>query len=210
MRYIKKPAEPKFLEEFKQNYYIKTGEVATFKTLGSIKYHKYKEKLKEQLLHEQRSLCCYCMKSINQENSHIEHFKPQSKFPNLTMDYQNMMLSCNGITSHYENCGHKKADWYDEEVTISPLDSNCENNFTYRLDGRIVPQNPDAKKTIDVLELDSYLLRKARQTAIEYSGLFDDDYDEAKEELIRFYKTPSKGKLTPFCVAIIYCLENLM
>jgi TIGR02646 family protein len=210
MRYIKKTLAPKFLEEFKQNFRLKTGQEPTYKTLGGIKYHKYKDKLKDHLLYEQRNLCCYCMKSIDHENCHIEHFKPQSKFPDLTLDYGNMMLSCNGITNHYENCGHKKADWYEEEVTISPLDSDCEKNFNYTIDGRILPNNPDAKETIEVLELDSYLLQRARQTAIEYSGFFEEDIDETKEELIRFYKTPSRGKLPPFCTAMIYCLEHFL
>ncbi len=135
MRYIKKNPAPKALKNFIAAYRKKTGKNPTFRTLGTRPYRKVKEKVKESLLREQYGLCCYCMKRIDRHNSHIEHFRPQSKYPSLVLDYQNLLLSCNGLTEEYENCGHKKADFAEEESLVSPLDPDCSNHFAYTVNG---------------------------------------------------------------------------
>ena len=208
MRYIRKRPAPASLGQFMEQYKKRTGEKPNYRTLSLRPYRKVKEKVKESLLKEQYGLCCYCMKRIDRHNSHIEHFRPQSKYPDLVLDYTNMLVSCNGLTEEYENCGHKKADFAEEESLVSPLDPECASHFAYSVSGEIIPLDTQAFETISLLNLDSYLLTEARKAAIEWSGLFDDDFEEKKEDLIRLYQTPYKGRLEAFCEAVIYCMQH--
>ncbi|XZF61302.1 MAG: retron system putative HNH endonuclease [Gloeotrichia echinulata DVL01] len=47
------------------------------------------------LLQEQGFICCYCGRHINHENSHIEHLQPRTTYPQLALDYTNLLASCN-------------------------------------------------------------------------------------------------------------------
>ncbi len=205
MRKITKTIPPISFETFKQSFKDNNGREATFGDLLANE----KRKLKEELIKEQYGLCCYCMKRIDWYNSHVEHFIPQSVEPDKDMDYYNMLASCNGYDDKGENCGHKKDNWYSEYLTVSPLMDICEQVFKFTPDGRILSDDLRGQKTIEKLELDSELLKRARKKAIYMSGYFDDDLDEdQRRELIEEYKTPIDGELQPFCKAITYCLEN--
>lgn len=168
-----------------------------------------KRNLKEELIKEQYGLCCYCMKKIEWYNSHIEHFVPRSIAHDREMDYYNLLASCNGYNEQAENCGHKKDNWYNEYLTVSPLTDLCEQIFKYTPDGRILSDDMRGKETIKELDLDSELLKRARKSAIYVSGFFDEDLDDdLRKELLEEYNTPVNGELPPFCKAITYCLEN--
>ena len=49
------------------------------------------------LEHEQFSLCGYCEKQIDAtgQHSNIDHFKTRNLFPQLTLSYNNLVVSCN-------------------------------------------------------------------------------------------------------------------
>ena len=205
MKKIIKTISPINFEKFKENFKIEKGRDALFDDLIASE----KRTLKEELIKEQYGLCCYCMKKIEWYNSHIEHFVPRSVDSSKEMDYFNLIASCNGYNEEKENCGHKKSNWYDEYLTVSPLDDLCEDIFKYTVDGRILSDDMRGKETIKKLELDNDLLKRARKSAIYMSGLFDDDFDdEIRNELIEEYNTPINGELSPFCKAITYCLEH--
>lgn len=208
MRYIIKRTSPDALETFKKQFLRTQRRLPTYRDLSHKPYLAMKHVVKESLLTEQYGLCCYCLKRIGPHNSHIEHLKPQSRFPEEDLAYTNLLASCNGIQNRNENCGHRKDDWYDEE-TISPLEPDCEKAFSFIPNGSILPKNDRAAATIQHLELNSFLLQRARQSAISASGLFDADFDEEKRcKLIAFYSTPHNGRLQAFCSAIIDCLEK--
>ena len=40
-----------------------------------------KQKVHESLMQEQGFLCCYCETSVTANDSHIEHFRPKSRYP---------------------------------------------------------------------------------------------------------------------------------
>lgn len=206
MRHIKKGCSPEFFENWKQNFRNVEGKEPEYKDLRG----KDKHDLKMHIIDEQYGLCCYCCKEIQDYNSHIEHFKPQSPYDSEVLNYFNLLVSCNGYKDKRENCGHKKDNWHSEYYTISPLDENCESFFTYTIDGHIRADHNDTRaiETIDKLELDIDLLQRARRTAIYVSGIFDDNFEEIKDELIDLYSKPQNGKLSGFCVAILYCLLN--
>ncbi len=205
MRKIIKTTPPVSFENFKRNFKATHGRDALFDDLIASE----KRVLKEELLKEQYYLCCYCMKRINWYNSHVEHFIPRSTDHSKEMDYYNLLSSCDGYNEAKENCGHKKDDWYNEYLTISPLSDTCESIFKFTPDGRILSDDLRGKETIKNLDLDNDLLKRARKTAIYMSGFFDDDLDEdTRNELLEEYNTPVNGELQPFCKAITYCLEN--
>lgn len=92
-------------------------------------YHELSGRVKkdvvDSLLDEQGSLCCYCGQQISASTSHVEHFRPQSRFPEKELEYVNLHVSCQKVRKKQmpEYCGIAKGDWFDEELTISPLGS---------------------------------------------------------------------------------------
>jgi uncharacterized protein (TIGR02646 family) len=205
MKYIKKSKEPQILSDFKNDYKKKHRIDAKYEDMLS----DVRVPLKSALSKEQNSICCYCMKRIKEHNSHIEHIQPQAKFPDETLNYRNLLVSCNGIQDSNEHCGHKKDDWYNAQEFLTPLNSDCEKIFTYSITGEMDAASKNGKITIDKLNLNSFLLVRARMTIISLSGLFDSDFESKKQELIRYNTTPnSKNELPPFCMAVIYCINN--
>ena len=133
------------------------------------------------LIREQQGLCCYCGREIVQNDSHIEHFRPQHRYPDLDLNYSNLFASCiritmQGIPSH---CGHAKDNWFDEAAVISPLDVDCEERFNYLADGVVVPtagNDISAETMIERLALNIPYLKNRREATI--AGMFDDDFIE--------------------------------
>ena len=84
MRYIQKGEEPECLAKWKAKW--KALENEEGKSLY-INYDNFlnpeKAELHDCLLREQGYICCYCGIGIDRNYSHIEHLKPQSKYPNL-------------------------------------------------------------------------------------------------------------------------------
>lgn len=205
MRFIKKTSEPQFLIEFKSEFKKINRSDAAYDNINS----DLKDNLKDILSYEQSFICCYCMKRIKIDNSHIEHLKPQSGYSQDSLDYFNLLVSCNGINNSNNNCGHKKGSWYDEKVFISPLDKDCEKYFSYSLSGKIDSSSDNGNKTIEKLNLNSYHLVRARKAMIDISGIFKPYFDQVKDDLIIYNKIPnSSNELPPFCNAVLYCISN--
>lgn len=172
-----------------------------------------KQSVYRSLLDEQGYLCCYCERRIeSSDDCHIEHFHPKSMFPKKEFDYTNFLCSCQKDTRPGEplHCGKAKGDWFDANLLISPLDSDCEERFAYTGDGGIRPRKPNdkaAKTTIDKLKLDINKLKAVRAKVIEPF------LDEAlsKKERIRFARQSlikSGEKYQEFYTTIQYFLEN--
>jgi uncharacterized protein (TIGR02646 family) len=201
MRRIVKTSEPKSLSEFKIKYKRRNKRQPAYKEVDV----GVKSALHSVLMREQFYICAYCMVSINDEHAHIEHIKPQSKFPNQTLDYDNLLVSCDSK----ENCGNEKGDWWDSSLFISPLEPDCETEFTYTPDGRIVSNSSRGMKTIEVLNLNSHRLLNGRKQAIAASGFFDEDFEaNGCGNLSVFTQPNEEGKLAPFCKAIEWLFEN--
>ena len=116
----------------------------------------------------------YCERRLSNNDFHIEHLKPKdkNKFPELQLDYNNLLCSCQLELEKGEprHCGNSKGSWFDKKLLISPLDRTCEEQFKYTEDGHIYPLNEDnlaAKTTIDKLQLDIDKLVDFRRKAIE-------------------------------------------
>lgn len=213
MKNIMKNPSPLFLDKWKLDYQQRYGRMAQYcDFIGE-----EKQKLREVLFEEQYGLCCYCCKDIsfpytNSIDCHIEHFRPQGlkAYKVLSLEYSNLHLSCSGTKNSRENCGHKKDNWFDESLTVSPLEKDVEELFAYTIDGHIYAKkgNVRADATIKQFNLDSFALQRLRKTAIYISGLFEDDFDEElRSQIIFEYSKPVEGKLRAFSNAVVYCVE---
>ena len=179
-----------------------------------------KKELHEALIREQGYICCYCGMRITRESSHIEHLKPQSTTdPDLTLEYRNLLASCQREREPKKpvHCGIAKDDWYDEDLMVSPLKSNCTDFFIYTDDGQIlatdaIEKNAAATTTIERLCLNIPKLIAMRKEVIN-KLLADIDIDELtdeeKQKLIQGFEQPdTDGRYDEFCAAIAYILQQ--
>jgi len=175
-----------------------------------------KAQLQEALLSEQGWVCCYCGRSIEQANSHTEHFRPQEHYPDRVLSYDNLHASCIRETSPGTplHCGHAKGNAFDEALAISPTDPRCERLFRYTLDGQVIPENDNAAYMRDLLKLDIEFLNDRRAAVLQ--GVFDNDFLEnaSTDELNRLregYKRPdADGHLPDFGHIVARYAEQLM
>ena len=131
-----------------------------------------KKAVKKSLMFEQGFICCYCERRLVNEDSHIEHFRPQSDPGCDPLDYNNLLCSCQNQTGKGEprHCGNLKDKWFDEQQLISPLADTCEARFAYSGDGVIRPSDPRdqaAMITIKKLGLDIRKLNDLRKKAVD-------------------------------------------
>jgi len=208
MKFIKKASTPEFFIE---------------DTDGLINWNQYlasnKRKLKEFILSkEQYFLCCYCEKkvTVDKESSHIEHIKPkspQNQYANLTFDYNNLLVSCEG--NHFNeigdnsktSCGHKKDNFFDENKFLNPtLILDIASFFIFdEDDGTIASSQKEIDKstyTIDLLNLNgnnnrlAEARKKAKQAFIKnYSTL---PVEQRKVKIQKFLQKESNEFITFF------------
>lgn len=180
-----------------------------------------KPQLHTALLMDQGYICCYCNRRIGpgQERSHIEHIKPQSYYPLNALDYDNLVVSCQGENEKRKpvHCGNAKADWpspSSEMLLVSPLDRDCESAFQFTAIGEINPSTRSRRQeaaagTIKRLGLGVSKLVAARNSALEgiIEGLADYTEDDI-QTLIGYYNgRDENGHYTPYCSAIVYLLR---
>ena len=139
---------------------------------------KIRAKLRKYILsHEQNFLCAYCEKSITEDShkSNIDHFKTRNLFPEKTLEYENLLVSCN--TNHrcstYKDKNIKNKNDYLKMV--NPINDNPDDYFDYMITGEIIAKNEKAKFTIDIFQLgkrqDEPLSRQRKELAeaLQYS-----------------------------------------
>ena len=245
MRYIKnQDHEPDCLTKFKEKFLEskrKDDPQWEFSKLDWDDFtNPHKAQLHDVLLKEQGYICCYCGRRISSRHSHIEHLKPQSKsrspssYAHLVVTYSNLLASCNGYTeeqeSEYEEklkqnrdtpglaqefCGAKKGEWYDDNLTVSPLIENCAEYFTYTAAGEIRPANIDEKaahETIIRLGLNNEKLIREREEVIKKTLkhiLTKQFSSQQLQKLIQGYdKLDNRGEYVRFCAAVLYYLKQ--
>jgi len=199
-----------------------------------------KQQLKDSLLDEQGFLCAYCMRGlINDSSCTIDYLKPKSSNPREnTFHYHNLLSSCSGSVSKrgrlgnhgvgyhlkedLRHCNNKKGE---KSIPISPLNSLCESRFIFSISGEILPAFGDdweAIQTIELLGLNSSLLVRQRASAIErmlYPDLPDNEgnltnrlisREEGLKKVSQLRKKGMNNRYEPFCIALIYVIEQLI
>lgn len=200
MKYIVKQSEPAGFTAWK------TQKNANWQPEYSNMPTDIKQQLKDALLDEQGWICCYCEQEITPDDSHIEHFRPQSDPGCDPLDYSNLLASCQKQPRKPLHCGSLKEDWFDCNLLVSPLDPSCESRFVFLFNGEIQPRSDSdltAKETIHRLGLNISKLIEMRKAVIE--PFLDEklSYIEIKT-FVSDYLTKKPEGFSPFWSAINY------
>lgn len=209
MKHIVKGLEPQELIDFKAS--ANDNWQPCYDNLSQLA----KPAIVNALMKEQGYICCYCEQRLEENDSHIEHFRPQSDSSCDPLDFNNMLRSCQKETPKGNplHCGKLKDDWFDEESLMSPLDPSCEEHFSFNTDGKITPTiktDTAAKKTIEKLGLDIPKLNDMRQGALEPfldSELTDDDL---KRFVSGYLQVDDDGKYGEFWSMIKYLFKDYL
>ena len=123
------------------------------------KIAKIRSDLRNYILNnEQHNLCAYCERKIesNSEKSNIDHFKTRNLFPQETVAYDNLLVSCNNkktCSSHKDKNIKSKEEY---EKIVNPITENPDDFFDYLPTGEIVAKNQKAKFTIEIFNLGTF------------------------------------------------------
>lgn len=201
MKYIEKRPEPESFSRWKA--LRNDNWEPEYNSMGSL----IKNTLKEALMQEQGYICCYCERPLFADDSHIEHFRPQSDSQTDPLDFSNMLCSCQNQLRKREprHCGNLKEDWFDEDLLVSPLSPDCETKFAFTADGDIRERelgDDAAITTIKKLGLNIPKLNDLRKKAIE--PFLDETLNEQelREFVTRYLQKDHWGMYGEFCMAI--------
>lgn len=203
MKHIAKQVEPKEFadwkalanEDWKPTYGALAGET--------------KKAVKDALMAEQGYICCYCERRLTDNDSHIEHFQPQSDPAVDPLDFSNLLCSCQNRIKKGEprHCGNLKDEWFDRNLLVSPLTPGCEDRFAFTGDGFIKPADATdeaAAQTIKKLGLDIPKLNALRTKAIE--PFLDDSLSNEEMQIFvsGYLDKDASGRLGEFWTMIRY------
>lgn len=188
MIYIKKNTEPEWLTEYKRR-----NPTATY---DSESFSGFREQLRKELVKEQHNLCAYCCCQISDDKAHNEHIEPRNPrkgSSTKTLDYSNIVASCNNA----DRCGAKKGNDYEVSEFISPLNPECEDTFIYYPDGEMEGND----YTIGLLNLNSYELKEARKAVYHTLSKLD-------KSAIEMIYCQDDENLSPFHNVIKWVVKN--
>ena len=205
MKFIRKGREPNSLITHRQQ------ENAEYDNIPS----QCRDELKTSLLKEQKYICCYCMQRISQETMKVEHWKPQSKYPESQLDYQNLLAACLGNEGQSENLQHCDTHKANTEITITPLLLNCETLIKFDKNGRIYSDNSDIEYDLsNVLKLNQNFLKENRKVLLDVALqplIVKHKSKWTKEVLQRElekWEARNDEKYKPYCQIVIYHLKK--
>jgi uncharacterized protein (TIGR02646 family) len=149
----------------------------------------------------------------------IEHWKPQSKYPELQLDYQNLLGACKGnegSPAYLQHCDTSKGE---QELTISPTNrgKNCEHLVKYRNNGRAYSDDPLIDDELNhILNLNVEHLVRNREEVIEQ---IKEDITRIKgkkaswsiqdvKRKIEEYESKTHGKYQPYCQVVVSFLKK--
>lgn len=178
-----------------------------------------KEEVRQSLVSEQGGLCCYCGKRILPDyHSIIEHLYPKGlkQYSHLQLEYTNLLCSCDGGES--DRKGKSKAEkrkfpsFCDDKknnrvLSLTPLDPDCETQFSYDEEGHIYGETDAAREAIEILGLDCSPLVNLRKAAIDPYLSLELDVEGWNAEIADLSQRHS-GNFRSFCFAVIYYIRN--
>lgn len=154
------------------------------------------------MIKEQKYLCAYCCSKISVDKSHNEHIEPRhfpdGRHSDKTLDYENLIASCNGYKVNSGTCGPHKENIYSYEKFVSPLNPECEDVFSYYPNGEMVGDD----YTISLLNLNSFELRQAREAV--YKTIFNWD----RELIEQVFLNEDREELEPFTNVVKWYLKQ--
>ncbi|MEQ9373237.1 MAG: TIGR02646 family protein [Coleofasciculus chthonoplastes F3-SA18-01] len=170
--------------------------------------------IRQSALAEQFYLCAYCCQRIQDiEACHNEHVEAQKLNPRRTLDFSNIVASCN--TSNQCGDAHKS-----QPLPLTPLMTECETELRFKISGRVEGLSERAIVTIKVLNLGDHeknnraLIEKRKQlsNALLWTNGIDPDEGLEDEELLEMLiddlSQPQQGQMEPFTPVVINILRS--
>lgn len=171
-----------------------------------------RQAIRRAAIREQFGLCGYCCKKISLEESTSEHVISQQSDKNQTLNFANIIASCNKKNRCNQARGSKK-------LPLTPLMRECETELKFYLSGRVEGQTERAKETIEVLGLDNKAIREERKRQID-ALLYSEGAppyelallgDELLNDLVTTLDQPDdSGVLPPYSPALINIIKGLL
>jgi uncharacterized protein (TIGR02646 family) len=154
------------------------------------------------LMEEQNFQCAYTEIRLEPEQSHIDHFKKKSLYPNLTFHWNNLLTSSNYdfYGARFKDKHIKKAHY---QNIMNPVIENPQQYFTYSFTGEILidPKDEKAKLTVEIFNLNDRSLVEQRKAI---AGVIKSMVHQfTVEELIDYI-----GKFESFIRALYSELKN--
>lgn len=208
MLYIKKKSEPSVLTQYKQT------PLASFSSMPS----EIKQIVKKALLEEQGHLCAYCMQRISIDNMKIEHYLPQSKYPQSALEYNNLLAVCGGGMGNKREKQFCDSHKQNTELTkVNPLDKSIIDMIQYERSGTIFSNDLNVQNDLDnILNLnclENYLPTNRREVYLQTIENINrahknGDWTKAKIRSIisQISSFNSKGELQPYIGISVYFL----
>jgi len=170
--------------------------------------------IRQHALEEQFYLCAYCCQRIQDiDDCHNEHVEAQNLNPGRTIDFSNIVASCN--TSNQCGDAHKS-----QHLPLTPLMAECETELRFKISGRVEGLTNRASDTIQVLNLGDHeknnraLIEKRKQlsNALLWTNGINPDEGLEDEELlgmlINDLSEPQQNQMEPFTPVVINILKN--
>lgn len=208
MRKINKEVEPQALTRWKRS-----NNALRYKDLP----REESRSIRSSCISEQYGLCAYCCQSITIDDAHNEHLEAQDRAPNRTLDFFNIVASC----QRPHQCGHGRGT---RPLPLTPLMAECETELKFYLSGLITGQTERARVSIEILNLghteesNRGLVgrRKALVDALIYSqSVPPEDLQYEDEEflglLLEDLKMPDAAQcLQPFSPVLINVIRHFL
>lgn len=111
-------------------------------------HEEIKDAIRSACVAEQYGLCAYCCRRITdtKDSAHNEHVEAQSLAPGRTLDFQNLVASCNKANQ----CGIAHAH---RTLPLTPLMPECETELQFEFSGLVTGIGDRAVTTIRALNL---------------------------------------------------------
>ena len=116
--------------------------------------------------------CAYCESKIKHISfSHIEHYRPQSKFPALAFDWGNLLLAC-GRCNQAPYKSDKFPETHEGGPLINPCDDDPDDHLAFHYEPRagiasVYGKSARGVTTENLLGLNRPDLRKYRSTRVK-------------------------------------------
>ncbi|MDT4289075.1 hypothetical protein RO575_05875 [Methylomonas sp. MO1] len=171
-----------------------------------------RQAIRRDAIKEQFGLCGYCCKCINLEHSTNEHVISQQVDQNQTLNFANIIASCDKKNRCNQARGTK-------ELTLTPLMPECEIELKFYPSGKVKGKTERASEVIEVLGLDKRAIREERKQLVDAliynTGSEPDDLEllgvDLLNDLVSILDQPDEsGILPPYSPALINIIRGFL
>lgn len=172
-----------------------------------------RQAIRRDAIKEQFGLCGYCCKSISLEHSTNEHVISQQVDQNQTLNFANIIASCDKKNRCNQARGAK-------DLALTPLMPECEAELKFYLSGKVKGKTERASEVIEALGLDNKAIREERKRLVDdliyiNTGSQPDDLallgDELLNNLVSTLDQPDdSGILPPYSPALINIIRGFL